>query len=197
MKRLETVAGKVKEKETKVERLAELKEQLKRCDFPVKFQLPLNPDMRARSIKIDKCKVMESKKKPLWLVFEDADNDDNEITVMFKAGDDLRQDQLTLQVLSIMDDIWKGKDLDLNMNAYGCVCTGDELGMLEVVTNSNTLAGIIGDNQEKKTGTKKKIAAVWDALNNTTVFKDWLIANNREDGKRDEEEGEYRETGEP
>jgi len=178
MKRLETVAGKVKEKETKSERLKELREQLKRCDFPVKFQLPLNPDMRARSIKIEKCKVMESKKKPLWLVFEDADDDDNEITVMFKAGDDLRQDQLTLQVLGIMDGLWKGKDLDLNMNAYGCVCTGDELGMLEVVTNSNTLAGIIGDHQENKKGTSKKIAAVWDALSNKSIFKDWLVANN-------------------
>jgi len=196
MKRLETVAGKVKEKETKAERLAELKEQLKRCDFPVKFQLPLNPDMRARSIKIEKCRVMESKKKPLWLVFEDADTENKEITVMFKAGDDLRQDQLTLQVLGIMDELWRGQELDLKMNAYGCVCTGDELGMLEVVTNSNTLAGIIADNQEKKSGTRKKLAAVKDALSNTAVFKDWLMTNNPNNQVERAEagEGEYKET---
>ena len=81
MRRLETVAARVQAKDTKEDRLLELREQLKRCDFPTKFQLPLNPDMRARSIVIDKCRVMESKKKPLWLVFEDADNDNKQITV--------------------------------------------------------------------------------------------------------------------
>ncbi|GMH94167.1 hypothetical protein TrST_g4028 [Triparma strigata] len=178
MKRLESVAAKVKEKETKAERLVELREQLKRCDFPIKFQLPLNPDMRARSIKIDKCRVMESKKKPLWLVFEDADNEQNEITVMFKAGDDLRQDQLTLQVLGIMNSLWKGEGYDLCMSPYNCVTTGDELGMLEVVTNSMTLAGIIGDNQASTGTSRRKLGAVMDALGNDKIFRNWLEENN-------------------
>lgn len=175
MKRLENVANRVKAKETKEERLAELKEQLKRCDFPVKFQLPLNPDLRVRSIVVDKCRVMESKKKPLWLVFENADNEGDEITVMFKAGDDLRQDQLTLQVLSIMDNFWREEGYDMHMNAYKCVCTGDELGMLEVVTNSITLAGIIQKNQGEKKGKMKKFGAFSDALFNDKVIKTFLV----------------------
>ena len=155
MRRLENVANNVKSKDTKEERLNELKESLMKCDFPVKFQLPLNPDLRVRGIVVDKCRVMESKKKPLWLVFENADNEDEEITVMFKAGDDLRQDQLTLQVLSIMESFWKDADLDMHMNAYKCVCTGDELGMLEVVTQSSTLAGIVQKNQGEKLGKRR------------------------------------------
>jgi len=174
MRRLENVANKVKAKDTKEERLAELKEQLKRCDFPVKFQLPLNPDLRVKGIVVEKCRVMESKKKPLWLVFENADEEGEEITVMFKAGDDLRQDQLTLQVLSIMDGFWKEDGLDMHMNAYKCVCTGDELGMLEVVTQSITLAGIVEKNQGKKIGKRKKLAAAIDAYTNEKLIDKWL-----------------------
>jgi phosphatidylinositol kinase/protein kinase (PI-3 family) len=38
--------------------------------------------------------------------------------VLFKAGDDLRQDQLTLQILGIMDNLWKEHGLDLRMSPY-------------------------------------------------------------------------------
>jgi hypothetical protein len=34
--------------------------------------------------------------------------------------------------------------LDLQMNAYGCLSTGDFVGMLEVVMNSRTIAEIQG-----------------------------------------------------
>jgi hypothetical protein len=182
MKRLEGVANRVQAQETKEERLIELREQLKRCDFPTKFQLPLNPDMRARRIVIEKCRVMESKKKPLWLVFEDADNEGKEITVMFKAGDDLRQDQLTLQVLNVMNMLWKADGLNLCLSPYGCVCTGDELGMLEVVTNSMTLAGIIQENHKNSSTKKgKKLKGAYDALFNKSVFHDWLQENNSDE----------------
>ncbi len=42
-----------------------------------------------------------SKKLPLWLVFENADRNGENITVMFKCGDDLRQDVLTLQMIKV------------------------------------------------------------------------------------------------
>jgi phosphatidylinositol-4,5-bisphosphate 3-kinase len=66
--------------------------------------------MVAKGLVVDKCRVMSSKKLPLWLVFDAAPPEEREkesgassaspkrITVLFKAGDDLRQDQLTLQV---------------------------------------------------------------------------------------------------
>jgi len=31
-----------------------------------------------------------------------------------------------------MDKLWKEEGLDLRLNPYGCVATGDELGMIEV-----------------------------------------------------------------
>jgi len=52
--------------------------------------------------------------------------------------DENRQDVLTLQMLRIMDKLWKEEGLDLRLNAYGCVATGDELGMIEVRTSTAT-----------------------------------------------------------
>lgn len=55
-------------------------------------------------MQIEQCKVMASKKKPLWLQFKRADPttlSKDHIGIIFKDGDDLRQDMLILQVSSI------------------------------------------------------------------------------------------------
>ena len=66
--------------------------------MPSTFQLPLNPYMVCKSINIDKCRVMNSKKRPLWLNFVNSKVGGKPHVVLFKSGDDLRQDLLTLQV---------------------------------------------------------------------------------------------------
>ncbi len=49
---------------------------------------------------------------------------------------------LTLQVLRIMDNIWQNEGLDLRMIPYGCLSTGKNVGMIEVVRNSKTVMAI-------------------------------------------------------
>jgi phosphatidylinositol-4,5-bisphosphate 3-kinase len=64
------------------------------------------------------------------------------VYIIFKSGDDLRQDMLTLQMIRLMDKLWLAENLDLRMSPYGCVATGDEVGMIEVVLNAETTANI-------------------------------------------------------
>lgn len=95
-----------------------------------------------KSIRVKECKCFNSKKRPLLLVFENADPLGKDSYVMFKAGDDLRQDILTLNIFNFMNKLWMAENLNLNMSIYGCIATGDEIGMLEFVLKSETLAKI-------------------------------------------------------
>ena len=56
----------------------------------------------------------------------------NAVDVSLSMFADLRQDMLTLQIISIMDSLWKSEGLDLRMIPYGCLATGEESGMIEV-----------------------------------------------------------------
>merc|ERR1712176_154708 len=60
----------------------------------------------------------------------------------FKCGDDLRQDILTLQLISIMDASWLSSQIDLNMRTYQVIGTGYQVGMLELMLNSRTINDI-------------------------------------------------------
>ena len=97
------------------------------------LSLPVNPRFGVCSLLVDKCKVMESFTTPLWLTFANADPYGDPIQVIYKIGDDLRQDYLTLQMIRIMDDMWKQEGLDLRMTPYMCMVTGEMSGMIEVL----------------------------------------------------------------
>ncbi|CAG9819182.1 unnamed protein product [Phaedon cochleariae] len=103
---------------------------------------PLNPSYRCTRIRLEKCRVMDSKMRPLWIVFENSDVYGDEVYIIFKNGDDLRQDMLTLQMIKLMDRLWKREGLDLRMNPYGCISLEHRVGMIEVVLNADTIANI-------------------------------------------------------
>ena len=75
--------------------------------FPDTFSLPLDPFFSSSGFAIDKCKVMGSAQKPVWLELLNADPHGQPSKVIFKTGDDLRQDILTLQMIKIIDRLWK------------------------------------------------------------------------------------------
>lgn len=106
------------------------------------FQSPLNPSVTLSDLNIEKCKYMDSKMKPLWIVYDNKVVGGDSVGVFFKNGDDLRQDMLTLQLLRLMDMLWKEAGLDLRIVPYGCLATGDRSGLIEVVSASETIADI-------------------------------------------------------
>jgi len=167
---LKEIAEGVKEVSDKEECKEYVRACLAELKHPPKFKLPLSPRMEVKAILVERCRVMSSKKKPLWLVFQNADETGDPIQVMFKAGDDLRQDLLTLQILSIMDQLWKKKTLDLHMNPYGCICTGDQQGFIEIVVDSDTVANITAGDTGGLSGGLK-------AFSNDPL-ETWLLKNN-------------------
>lgn len=108
--------------------------------------------------------------KPLWLLFQNADPFGENMYVIFKVGDDLRQDMLTLQMFRIMDKMWKAEeDLDLMLNPYNVIATGAETGLVEVVTKSQTISKI-----------QKQKGAVMGAFADEVLSK-WLKQVNPDD----------------
>ncbi|XP_077656974.1 phosphatidylinositol 4,5-bisphosphate 3-kinase catalytic subunit delta isoform isoform X7 [Urocitellus parryii] len=107
------------------------------------LQSPLDPSTMLAEVCVEKCTFMDSKMKPLWIMYssEEAGSGDS-VGIIFKNGDDLRQDMLTLQMIQLMDALWKQEGLDLRMTPYGCLPTGDCMGLIEVVQHSDTIANI-------------------------------------------------------
>jgi hypothetical protein len=134
--------------------------------FPEYFALPMNPSLEAKSIIYSQCKSLDSITAPLFLLCENADPMAQPFEVIFKAGDDLRQDILTLQMFGIMDRLWKKHGLDLHMTIYGCIATGEDIGFIEVVPASVTTAQI-----HKKAGGAS-------AVLKSSVISNWLKSHN-------------------
>ncbi|KAG2518554.1 hypothetical protein JM16_007314 [Phytophthora kernoviae] len=176
MRKLEEIAGVVKGESSGAARKEKLHEALRAVVLPETFQLPLQPRSYCTSIIVENCRVMESKKRPLFLQLESAKAQHGRPYVIFKAGDDLRQDQLVLQILRVMDDLWREAELDLCLLPYACISTGDEIGMIEVVGDSETLASIIYARHAKSsTRIGRKLKAAADALIKDGVISDWLF----------------------
>ncbi|MCQ2817861.1 MAG: hypothetical protein MJ252_11405 [archaeon] len=132
------------EKEEMNKRFTEKLELLNAYLSQTKYEvsIPLNFKYNVTGVDISKCKFMKSKKKPLWLTFKNSDPVGEDIVVMFKKGDDLRMDIVTLQLFKAMQTMWFNNSIKLKMSIYKVMCTGYNQGMLEMVTNSETLASI-------------------------------------------------------
>uniref|UniRef100_A0A8C6LTM9 Phosphatidylinositol 4-phosphate 3-kinase C2 domain-containing subunit alpha n=1 Tax=Nothobranchius furzeri TaxID=105023 RepID=A0A8C6LTM9_NOTFU len=105
-------------------------------------RLPLSPSLVAKELNMKACSFFSSNAVPLKLALVNADPLGEEINVMFKVGEDLRQDMLALQMIRIMDRIWLQEGLDLRMVHFKCVSTGKDRGMVELVPFSDTLRKI-------------------------------------------------------
>ncbi|KAM9311387.1 phosphatidylinositol 3-kinase C2 domain-containing subunit gamma [Gastrophryne carolinensis] len=105
-------------------------------------RLPLDPAILLRGISIERCSYFRSNTRPLKIAFLNADPEGPDVHVIYKAGDDIRQDALILQIIRLLDSIWLHEGLDLRMVTYTCLPTGKKQGLIQMVPDSTTLAKI-------------------------------------------------------
>ncbi|XP_075071085.1 phosphatidylinositol 4,5-bisphosphate 3-kinase catalytic subunit delta isoform-like isoform X2 [Mixophyes fleayi] len=103
---------------------------------------PLDPSLVLRDLCVERCTFMQSKMKPLLLIYNTDVHGGSEYGVIYKSGDDLRQDMLVLHMIKLMDHLWKEDGLDLRVIPYGCLSTGERTGLIEAVLQSDTIANI-------------------------------------------------------
>jgi phosphatidylinositol 3-kinase len=91
----------------------------------------------------EKANVFKSALSPLFLTFTKLDG--SEYQVIFKTGDDLRQDQLVVQIISLMDRLLRKENLDLHLTPYKVLATGIDHGLLQFIP-SKAIASILYEN---------------------------------------------------
>ncbi|KAJ1735374.1 Phosphatidylinositol (PI) 3-kinase [Coemansia biformis] len=105
--------------------------------------LPLDPAVEVVGIRADRASVFKSTMMPLFLHFETSDG--GLYPVIFKAGDDMRQDQLVVQIITLMDRLLRRESLDLRLTPYRVLATRADQGFSQFI-ESQSLAAILAEN---------------------------------------------------
>lgn len=126
-------------------------------------RLPINPAYEVAGLDVKSCSYFTSFTVPLKLAFKNIDPAAEDIYVMFKVGDDLRQDMLTLQLIRVMDNLWLREGLDLKMITFRIQPTSLKKGFVELINDSETLGKIQKKHGHGVTGSFKD-----------TPIADWL-----------------------
>ncbi|XP_067888737.1 phosphatidylinositol 3-kinase catalytic subunit type 3 isoform X2 [Heterodontus francisci] len=93
--------------------------------------LPLEPQVKIRGIIPEKATLFKSALMPAKLIFKTEDG--GKYPVIFKHGDDLRQDQLILQIISLMDKLLRKENLDLKLTPYKVLATSTKHGFMQFI----------------------------------------------------------------
>ncbi|XP_076748532.1 phosphatidylinositol 3-kinase 59F isoform X3 [Xylocopa sonorina] len=105
---------------------------------PIPF--PLDPEICIKGIIPEKASLFKSALMPSKLTFLTTDN--SEYIAIFKHGDDLRQDQLILQTIALMDKLLRRENLDLKLTPYRVLATSTRHGFLQFI-ESTTVAEVL------------------------------------------------------
>ncbi|GAM28844.1 hypothetical protein SAMD00019534_120200 [Acytostelium subglobosum LB1] len=111
-------------------------------NIPKQFTLPTHPLQEFNTFILEECKVKDSNAAPLWLVFSSVTPGADDTKIIFKK-DDVRPDELCLQLFAVMDNILKDNGIDCNFTLFKCISVGSGLGVIEVVPRSVTLGDFV------------------------------------------------------
>ncbi|KAH7408745.1 kinase-like domain-containing protein [Phaeosphaeria sp. MPI-PUGE-AT-0046c] len=102
-----------------------------------RLPLPLDPSVYITGITED-CNVLKSSLLPMVLNFKTTN--DTKYPIIFKTGDDLRQDQLVIQIITLMDRLLRKENLDLKLTPYRILATSTSAGAFQFVPSMSIAA---------------------------------------------------------
>ncbi|XP_065324343.1 phosphatidylinositol 4-phosphate 3-kinase C2 domain-containing subunit alpha-like isoform X2 [Gordionus sp. m RMFG-2023] len=110
------------------------------------IRLPIDCGFDWARLEPERCTYYSSKTVPLKLCFNDSlevmDSEPNLAYLIYKSGDDLRQDQFCLQMIKLMDLLWLEENLDLNIVTFSCLPLAENEGIVEYLEDCETLRNI-------------------------------------------------------
>lgn len=143
MRDVRNVRGGTQKKIEKLRQLLSgLLSELTYFDKPIRS--PLSPNVLITGIVPSESSIFKSALSPLRLAFRTSTG--GTCKVIFKKGDDLRQDQLVIQMVSLMDRLLKLENLDLHLTPYRVLATGRDEGMMEFIPSSS-LAQVLSEHR--------------------------------------------------
>lgn len=179
--RVSKYANEVRRVTAKVERMRESLGPTGQCKdvrtFNKAVRLPVRPDIKCVGIVPEKSTMFKSALAPLLVGFETEGSNEPIHRVIFKCGDDLRQDQLMIQMINLMDSLLKKVNLDLKLTPYRVLAVSPEHGFVEFVQRSHALAAVLDNNERDISkffmhhtqGKHKKLQQVLDTFVKSTA----------------------------
>lgn len=152
-----SISGKLKPyiKKTKVEKKVKIDEEMAKIKLEEGVYLPSNPDGTVVDIDRKSGKPLQSHAKaPFLATFkikrkeQEISSDSNEpeqpksvienVSAIFKVGDDCRQDVLILQLMATFRTIWMRDGLDVFLYPYRVTATAPGCGIIDVLPHSTS-----------------------------------------------------------
>jgi phosphatidylinositol 3-kinase len=138
---LSRISGEIKESNESIAKrtervkhfLADPKNELVTIDPPL--PLPLDPSVQLVGVVPESTVVFKSSLHPIKVSFKTAAG--GEYPIIFKTGDDLRQDQLVIQIITLMDDLLQKENLDLKLSPYKILATSTTAGLSQFVRSTS------------------------------------------------------------
>lgn len=86
----------------------------------------------------------------------------NLVSVIFKTGSDLRQEQLACQLIREFKVIWKQENVDVWVYYYRVLITSSSTGLIETISNSVSVHSIKKEAHARGLGSEAKVYSLYD-----------------------------------
>ncbi|KAG5928175.1 hypothetical protein E4U53_002735 [Claviceps sorghi] len=116
--------------------LADPKNEL--LSFEPPLAMPLDPSVKITGVVPDQAAVFKSSLNPIKCTFKTTTG--GTYPIIFKLGDDLRQDQLVIQIITLMDQLLQKENLDLKLSPYKILATSTTAGASQFVQSQSLSA---------------------------------------------------------